>query len=66
MGGNLRWRYARLGSTGGLRHLIVFGDNDENFTGQTAAYSLANRLSLKGIKTEVRIPAKVGTDWADE
>jgi putative DNA primase/helicase len=50
----------------GLRHLIVFGDNDENFTGQTAAYSLANRLSLKGIKTEVRIPAKVGTDWADE
>lgn len=50
----------------GLRHLIVFGDNDENFTGQTAAYSLANRLSLKGIKTEVRIPAKTGTDWADE
>lgn len=50
----------------GLRHLIVFGDNDENFTGQTAAYSLANRLSLKGIKTEVRIPSKTGTDWADE
>lgn len=50
----------------GLRHLIVFGDNDENFTGQTAAYSLANRLSLKGIKTEVRIPAKTGADWADE
>ncbi|CAG4889442.1 DUF7146 domain-containing protein [Paraburkholderia gardini] len=50
----------------GLRHLIVFGDNDENFTGQTAAYSLANRLSLKGIKTEVRIPAKTGTDWCDE
>ena len=50
----------------GLRHLIVFGDNDENFTGQTAAYSLANRLALKGIKTEVRIPATVGTDWADE
>lgn len=50
----------------GLRHLIVFGDNDENFTGQMAAYSLANRLSLKGIKTEVRIPAKTGTDWCDE
>jgi putative DNA primase/helicase len=50
----------------GLRRLIVFGDNDENFTGQTAAYSLANRLSLKGIKTEVRIPSKTGTDWADE
>lgn len=50
----------------GLKHLIVFGDNDENFTGQTAAYSLANRLSLKGIKTEVRIPEKTGTDWADE
>ena len=50
----------------GLKHLIVFGDNDENFTGQNAAYSLANRLSLKGIKTEVRIPTKTGTDWADE
>jgi putative DNA primase/helicase len=50
----------------GLRQLIVFGDNDENFTGQMAAYALANRLALKGIKTEVRIPAKVGTDWADE
>lgn len=50
----------------GLRHLVVFGDNDANFTGQMAAYSLANRLSLKGIKTEVRIPARVGSDWADE
>lgn len=49
-----------------LRHLVIFADNDENFTGQMAAYALANRLTLKGIRTEVRIPEKVGTDWADQ
>lgn len=50
----------------GLRHLVVFGDNDENFTGQNAAFCLAHRLSMRGIKTDVRIPAKTGSDWADE
>lgn len=50
----------------GVEELIIFGDNDVNFTGQNAAFSLAHRLTIKGMKTEVRIPAKVGTDWADE
>jgi putative DNA primase/helicase len=47
------------------KSLIVFGDNDENFTGQAAAYKLANRLSLAGLKVEVRLPKIAGTDWAD-
>lgn len=50
----------------GVKHVIIFGDNDANFTGQSAAFDLARRLSMGGITTEVFIPAQVGTDWADE
>lgn len=49
----------------GVRSVVIFSDNDENFVGQNAAYSLAHRLASKGMQVEVRIPAKVGTDWAD-
>lgn len=48
-----------------IREVVIFADNDENFTGQQAAYTLAKRLALKGIKAEVCIPETVGTDWAD-
>lgn len=47
------------------KHLIIFGDNDMNFTGHKVSFSLANRLSLKGLDVEVRIPELPGTDWAD-
>lgn len=50
----------------GVTEVVIFGDNDANFTGQNAAFALAHRLSMRGIKTDVRIPAKAGTDWADE
>jgi putative DNA primase/helicase len=50
----------------GVKHVIVFGDNDANYTGQSAAFALANRLALSGLTTEIFIPEKVGTDWADE
>lgn len=50
----------------GVTEVMIFGDNDENFTGQNAAFALAHRLSMRGIKTDVKIPTKVGTDWADE
>jgi putative DNA primase/helicase len=49
----------------GVKAVMVFGDNDPNFTGQEAAYVLAHRLALKGISVEVHIPTRVGTDWAD-
>lgn len=50
----------------GVKHVIIFGDNDVNFTGQSAAFDLAHKLSMGGITTEVFIPEKSGTDWADE
>lgn len=48
-----------------VRRVIVFGDNDDSFTGQAAAYTLAKRLTAKGIECEVRIPHLAGHDWAD-
>jgi putative DNA primase/helicase len=47
------------------RHVIVFGDNDGNATGQAAAWALAHRLIVLGFTAEVRIPGEVGDDWND-
>jgi len=49
----------------GVTKVIIFGDNDENFTGQHAAYGLAKRLATDGIKAEIRIPEEIGFDWCD-
>jgi putative DNA primase/helicase len=49
----------------GVRHLHVYADNDTNCTGQKAAYTLANRLSVRNkITVEVHVPPIVG-DWLD-
>jgi putative DNA primase/helicase len=48
----------------GVQKVIVFGDNDENFTGQEAAYSLARSLS-DDVEVEVKIPSIPGWDWND-
>ncbi|ARL91585.1 DUF7146 domain-containing protein [Burkholderia pseudomallei] len=50
----------------GVKHVIVFGDNDANFTGQSAAFALGHRLAMSGLIAEVFIPQQTGTDWADE
>lgn len=48
----------------GITTLIIFGDNDHSFTGQTAAYALANKLHQK-LNVMVKIPPKDGQDWCD-
>jgi len=50
----------------GAEHIIVAGDNDENYVGQHHAYSLADRLHRTGYKVDVALPKKRGTDWCDE
>ena len=51
---------------GGVEELVIFGDNDANFTGQAAAYHLARRLKqTNNIEVSVMIPPDVGNDWND-
>lgn len=50
--------------TPSIERLTVFGDNDLNFTGQSAAYALAHRVAMTGKPVEVNIPEAV-KDWAD-
>lgn len=47
------------------KHIVIFGDNDENFTGQRAAFSLAQRLIREGFEVEVKVPGQIGRDWND-
>lgn len=46
------------------KNILIFGDHDESFTGQQAAYNLAYRLHNEGYRVEVRLPDHVG-DWND-
>lgn len=48
-----------------VRKVYIYADNDENFRGQLAAYTLAHRLTLKeGRQVEVKLPQNPG-DWLD-
>lgn len=50
-----------------VRKVHVFGDNDLNFVGHSAAYALARRIALtdRTMSVEVRIPQRAGWDWND-
>jgi putative DNA primase/helicase len=45
------------------KRIIVFGDNDPNYAGQSAAYALARRLRSDERVVEVQIPTELGADW---
>jgi putative DNA primase/helicase len=48
-----------------VKTVLVHGDNDRSYTGQAAAYHLANRLAVEGRNVLVSIPHKPGEDWLD-
>ena len=49
-----------------VQRVIIFGDNDPNYAGQAAAYTLARRLGSQKLLVEVNFPAADGFDWNDE
>ena len=48
-----------------VQNITVLGDNDVSYTGQKAAYTLANRLVREGRTVNVSIPDQPGYDFAD-
>ena len=49
----------------GVREVVIFPDNDANFTGQRAAFNLASRLTKEGYGARVEVPPETDTDWLD-
>ena len=48
------------------KEIYVFADNDQNYTGQSKAYALANRLSVQHkLSVHVMLPPMQGHDWND-
>ena len=67
--------WATLGSTNmaslakipaGIEQINVFGDNDENYAGQAAAYAFAHKFACWGLRVKVMLPERAGHDWLDE
>jgi Toprim domain len=48
-----------------VQRIIIFGDNDQGFAGQAAAYSLARRIAGDRWTVAVRIPDQPGRHWND-
>lgn len=49
----------------GVTTLRIFSDNDTTYTGQKSAYTLANKLALKGMTVTVEVPPMPDMDWLD-
>lgn len=50
----------------GVTLLAIYADNDKSYTGQAAAYKLAQAVSLTGVECRVIVPPRPGTDWCDD
>lgn len=50
----------------GVTSVLVVGDNDENYRGQSAAFNLASRLKQQGVGADIYIPPTSGRDLLDE
>lgn len=51
----------------GVERITIFADNDETYTGQKAAYALANKLVVNtGIRVDVMVPEEPGMDFLDQ
>jgi len=48
-----------------IKTLFIYADNDESFTGYSAAYQLAKRAHSQGIKVYVMNDCKPGEDYLD-
>lgn len=46
--------------------ILIFGDSDESFAGQNAAYALAYRLKTEKYEVDMRLPDTLGCDWNDQ
>lgn len=51
----------------GTEEVLIFGDADNSYTGQRAAYMLAHRLRTRPdpLPVTVHLPDQLGKDWAD-
>ena len=50
-----------------IKHVIIAADNDESYTGQKVAYTLANRLVIHDRRAvQVQVAPQRGEDWNDE
>ena len=49
----------------GVKRVIIFGDNDENYAGHKAAFTLAHRMKIKGLDVVVKFPPRAGMDFND-
>jgi putative DNA primase/helicase len=57
----------KMGIPEHITNVLIGADNDLSYTGQAAAYKLANRLTVQNKKTvSVWVPEKAGTDFNDE
>lgn len=48
-----------------VKELIILADNDHSFTGQKAAFTLARRHALDGMRVKVIISLETGEDYND-